>query len=211
MMNNNSNDRRQEFLDVFATDEFNKSMKRSDARKNRATRKAAQKISSKKGDPLQCKNWGENEWTEWLLMLLTEFDVPCSLITDNNKYRVRNSVRSFIQDSLEVVSTPEALLEATLNLIVGWNEEDFRFYQQRPTSFHLGYISKAWNSYRFLMKKEPALRLSVYSVSDAFSDRVRLWIPEGSDTTSWLRESSAPAGAPPKPKKAEQDDSDLFI
>ena len=95
----------------------------------------------------------------------------------------------------EALGNASALLEGTLNLIVTWNDEDFGFYSSKPERFHIGYISKAWDSYKKSVQKNPALRLAAYQISDEFTKRIgpllgdtdrSPWLPKPSEDTNKL-------------------------
>lgn len=162
---------------------YQSSQKWSAKREARASATFADAPASRQA--LAVSTWELDSWSTFFDMYLEEFEVDSRYWSQANKYQKKATLAAYVSLGEEALESPAALLEATLNLIVTWNDEDFGFYYSKPEIFHLGYLSKAWDSYKKSVQKNPALRLAAYQISDEFTDRIKILIGDG-NTSSWL-------------------------
>lgn len=174
--------------DILSTDDVAAQLARTKARTERAAKPSKEAAATTNIN--NCSNWSLDGWAGWLKQMAYEFDVPYTLRDENNDHKVRAVMKSFVESGIESFGCAAALLEATLNLLVSWEDEDLSFFASQPEQFHLGYISRAWDSYKSHVAKDPSLRLACYEVSDNLSSRLTDWINETS-TIDWLGDYAA--------------------
>jgi hypothetical protein len=137
---------------------------------------------------LLAKSWKTNNWVTFFDVFLAEFDVLATDWFASNVYKKRIMVDKLVDSGVAELGDLTSLVEALLNLIVTWNSKDFEFYSRQPKEFNLGYVSKAWTSYKDSVRKNPAIRLAVYNVSTEFTDRIKNFIGEDNPAV-WLSNS----------------------
>ena len=177
-------------LDLTQSDKYQEQTKWSKKRDDREARRAAKRPQAQPGKEL-VSGWKLANWVTFFDTFHREFELGAGYWDNANPYQRKAVVKTYVERGLDALGNASSLLEATLNIMVSWEEEeDFPFYARRPSTFSLPYISQAWDAYRAAVERNPTLRHSLRNVSEKFTERINKFFGD-EDSCAWLEQSAA--------------------
>lgn len=177
-------------LDLAQSEKYQSQTKWAKKRDDREAKRVARAPKPQPGKEL-VSGWKLSNWATFFDTFHREFELGSGYWNQANEYQRKAVVKTYVERGLDALGNASSLLEATLNIMVSWeDEEEFPFYHRRPSTFSLPYISQAWDAYKQAVTRNPMLRNNLRNVSEKFTERINKFFGD-EDSCAWLEQSAA--------------------